>query len=298
MGNSSSNSDISRVALAQELERLNFSNELRKNPQEYNLYVNTRINEMVKEISEKKNDSFKKAQIDLGRYMDMDHNANFYKVRNSDVDRLTKSVSDNNNSIAQGLAQDKQISKRQFEINEWYNQNKLETLFFLQMFFVTSLGMILLLSLVKAGYVPVLIAAIASAIMGFGVIFTGVYRYYYTEQTRDVRLWNRRKFGQTAAPVPVPEDRCPPADEEEEDDLYMNDIAEGVGSCAAGYGQAARKSFDENGQALMNIGSTLNQESINAVRTGKVDVDWQGALNKVCPGSFDLSETTPMTISF
>jgi hypothetical protein len=286
------------TAVTQELERLQFSTELRKNPQEYSAYVNTRIDQMVGEISETKTDAFKKAQIDLGRYMDMDHNANFYKVRNSDVDRLTKSVSDNNSSIAQGLAQDKQISKRQFEINEWYNQNKLETLFFLQMFFVTSLGMILLLSLVKAGYIPVLLAAIGSAVIGFGVVFTGIYRYYYTDQTRDVRLWNRRKFGQTAAPVAVPEDRCPPADEEEEDDTYMNEIAEGVGSCAAGYGQAARKTLDENGQALMDIGSTLNQESINAVRTGKIDVDWQGALNKVCPGSFDLSETTPMTISF
>ena len=279
MGNIGSNSYIPMTVLSQELERLEFSKKLRKNPAEYSAYVNERVDSMTKEVHQTKQDAFKKSQIDLARYMDMDHNANFYRVRNKDVDRLTKSVAENNARIAEGIKVDKQNSKRQFEINEWYNQNKLETLFFLQLFFVSSLIMIILVSLQKRGTLSPSLAALFSGLLATIVIGVGVYRYYYTEGARDPRLWNRRRFGTIEPPPPAPSGDCP-KEPEEYDDTYMNQIAAGIGACASDYASKAENTLDE-------IKRDMNEEAVHMAKTGRMsDFDFKGALNKVCPGDF------------
>lgn len=187
----------------QELERLKFAQNLRKNPSDYAAYVNQRVDEMSEEVFAQKRAAFQKAQIDLGRYMDMDHNANFYKSRNADVDRLTSRIEENNNRLNQGIAADKDITKRQFEINEWANYNKLETLFFLQLFFIAALTGAIVVFLEKNAIITSTLAGllyIALAIIAAG---TGLYRYYYTSRTRDPRLWHRRYFGSAAPPKPA-----------------------------------------------------------------------------------------------
>ena len=279
MGNigSSSNPYIPLTVQMQELERLQFSQNLRKNPAEYSAYVNERIGTMTNEISTTKDNAFRKAQIDLSRYMDMDHNANFYRVRNNDVDRLTQSVAATNAAAAANITEDMQNSKRQFEINEWYNNNKLETLFFLQMFFVASLLMIILVSLQKRGTLAAPVAAMLSGIVAVVVGGIGLYRYFYTEATRDPRLWNRRRFGAVGPPPAAPA-ACP-VDVEETDDTYMNDIAAGIGACASNFTTSTKKNINQ-------LGADVNSRAIDFVSTGKVNIDYKGALDKICPGDF------------
>jgi hypothetical protein len=125
---------------AQELERFQFVKNLREQTPAYLEYVEDRVTDISEEVAARKRAAFQKAQTDLGRYMDMEHNANFYKIRSGDVDRLTKVMEENNNKFAQSRAFDKDITKRQFEINEWYNYNKLETLFFPPGFFHCNAG--------------------------------------------------------------------------------------------------------------------------------------------------------------
>jgi hypothetical protein len=137
--------------------------------------------------------------------MDMDHNANFYKSRSSDVDRLTSEISANNQRIVQELERDKDLSKRQFEINEWYNSNKLETLFFLQLFFISILLMVVIIYYQKSGALSGQMAGLLTGVLGAIVVITGVYRWYYTKNTRDPRLWSRKSFGNVDA---VHENTC------------------------------------------------------------------------------------------
>ena len=148
-GQSSYNYYAPLAAIFQDLERMKFAQDLRANPSDYNAYVNTRVDELTTEIFNRKRTAFQKAHIDLGRYMDMDHNANYYKARSGDVDRLTSVLAENNARVAQTLERDRDLSRRQFEINEWYNYNKLETLFFLQVFFMASLAMAIVVFLQK-----------------------------------------------------------------------------------------------------------------------------------------------------
>jgi len=186
----------------QSLERMQFSKELQQNPAQYNAYVNTRIDQMTSEVFNRKRAAFQKAHIDLGRYMDMDHNANYYKERAGDVDRLTDEIEANNRRMLEGVEHDKNLSKRQFEINDWYNYNKLETLFFLQIFFMAALSMAVVIFLQKNGTVTNAMAGLLTGILVAIVALVGIYRYYYTNRTRDTRLWHRRYFPKAAAPNP------------------------------------------------------------------------------------------------
>ena len=254
-GNSSSNPYAPIATVYQDLERMKFAQDLRKNPADYSAYVNTRVDQMTDEIFNRKRVAFQKAQIDLGRYMDMDHNANFYKSRSADVDRLTDQIGANNKRIETELIHDKDLSKRQFEINEWSNYNKLETLFFLQVFFLSALVMAIILYLQKSSIIASGMAALLTSVLIGIIVIVGVYRYYYTNRTRDTRLWHRRTFD-TAKPAPAPA-KCSP-DGNLEFDLNSI-IPKEVTQCAddaAGRFESWDKSLKNEMQSFQETGET------------------------------------------
>jgi hypothetical protein len=203
------NPGIAAVVQDQQLERLNFATGLRQDPAGYSQFQQQNINAIVTDITSRKQSAFQKAQIDLGRYMDMHHNVNFYKTRSGDVDNITDVILQNNQKISTLIQQDKMNSRRQFEINEWYNYDKLETLFFLQVVFMASLAVAIVMFWTKKGMITVGLAGVLYGILGLGVVGIGLYKYFYTEGARDVKLWHRRRFQSTPAPPPAP--ICPPA---------------------------------------------------------------------------------------
>jgi len=260
MGSAQSNPYIPVTLVAQELERLKFAQDLRKNPSDYAAYVNQRVDEMSDEVFARKRAAFQKAQIDLGRYMDMDHNANFYKERNADVDRLTTSIEENNNRLVQSIAFDKDITKRQFEINEWYNYNKLETLFFLQLFFIAALSGAIIVFLQKNAIITPTLAGLLYGILALVAAGTGLYRYYYTANTRDPRLWHRRNFGAAAPPKPVT--KC---DKEGNIVFDVNSvIPKSVTQCADDAGKRYQKWQENLQDEIMKYQSSGGAASANA----------------------------------
>ena len=102
-----SNPAIAAVVQDQQLERLNFASGLRQDPAGYSAYQQQRIGQIVSDITGRKQSAFQKAQIDLGRYMDMHHNVNFYKTRSSDVDTITGAMLQNNNNLMGNIIHDK-----------------------------------------------------------------------------------------------------------------------------------------------------------------------------------------------
>jgi hypothetical protein len=185
------------------LQELTLLNLQRSTGAQTDAEIATRINTLTTDLYNRKNAAFYKARNELGRYMDMDHNAAFYKSRSGDVSRLTDDIKDNNDAIKNAIIMDKDITRRQFEINEWYNFNKLETLFFLQLFFIAALLCAIIIFMQKNNTVTNSMAALLMGLLVFGVAAVGIYRYYYTQRTRDHRLWHRRYFGTAAAPEPA-----------------------------------------------------------------------------------------------
>lgn len=224
MGNATS-----LAMVGQDLERLQFASDLRKNPADYQNYVDQRVDALTGEVFNRKRTAFQKAQIDMGRYMDMDHNVNFYKMRNGDVQRLAQAMDANNQSVKDKLETDLELSKRQFEINEWQNQNKLETLFFLQVFFIGALAMAIIIFLQKTAAITGSMAALLTVLLLGIVVVIGVYRYYYTRRIRDNHLWSRRYFGTAKAP-----NNCKGCDKDGNITVDLNclGLPEGAGACA------------------------------------------------------------------
>lgn len=194
MGNTDSNPWIPLTQQFQEIEKIRFSYDLRKNPDDFNRYVSERVDRISKETLDKKRASFQKAHTDMGRYMDMDHNAGYYKGRNKDLLNIQTQLLNQSRAAVSGMRHDKDLTRRQTEINEWYFNDKLETLFFLQIFFITMLASAIVLYLQKNGFISAPFAAFLMAILLAIVIGTGLYRNQYTRESRDARFWHRRNF--------------------------------------------------------------------------------------------------------
>lgn len=84
---------------------------------------------------------------------------------------------------------------RQGEINEWQAQNKLDTLFFLQLTFLFFSILVFLLFLRQYGIVSTSIVWIFTGVLGLLIVGTLISRMSYTSNSRDKRYWNRRFLG-------------------------------------------------------------------------------------------------------
>lgn len=165
-------------------------------------YVKDRIGAIKREAYERKDATWSSLSSGLENAYESDYYMANYTVRNANVTGVQTAIRGLNEQAQNSNDFNKYNSRRQFEINEWYYQNKLETLFFLQVFLIAVLIMTIILYLLKTGYITSGAAGITVAVLGIVVIIVGVSRYFYTARTRDNRLWHRRRFGEMSADKP------------------------------------------------------------------------------------------------
>jgi hypothetical protein len=89
----------------------------------------------------------------------------------------------------------KDTYSRQAEINEWQAQNKLDTLFFLQLTFLFFTLMVVLLFLRQYGVMTNGMLWMVGGLFMVILIGTLWNRASYTMNSRDKRYWNRRFLG-------------------------------------------------------------------------------------------------------
>jgi hypothetical protein len=88
------------------------------------------------------------------------------------------------------------MTRRQVEINNWYYENKRETLFILQLILLVVLSLVIVLGVTSYGWLP---QEASDYLMGFILVVglgTWMYRWYYTSTIRDPRYWSQRSFQQ------------------------------------------------------------------------------------------------------
>jgi len=141
------------VLSAQELQQIEYSQDIQSDPASYQSYLKNNVDQLMNETLARKRNAFNKSLVDSGRYMDMDHSTQLFKTRSSDVENLQKVIKDVNTRYEVGIDTNKKLTRRQFEINEWAYHNKLETLFLLQLLFISVLILVLFLFLSKIGYI-------------------------------------------------------------------------------------------------------------------------------------------------
>ena len=128
-------------------------------------------------------------------------NSYFYKVRTGELEKLQTAVTARTEEESTAYKQDSDIAKRQFEINEWSSNNKLDTLFITQLLFISLVFLAPLLYLKKQYIIPSGVFYGVSILVLLIFIFTVVFRVQYHDKSRNKNFWNRRRFAEyTEAP--------------------------------------------------------------------------------------------------
>jgi hypothetical protein len=112
--------------------------------------------------------------------------------RNKSISDISKDMIADNQQLKNGP---KDTYARQGEINEWQAQNKLDTLFFLQLTFLYFSVIVFLFFLRRTGIVPGATVMIVISVLTIILIGTLWNRSTYTAFSRDKRYWNRRFIG-------------------------------------------------------------------------------------------------------
>ena len=87
-----------------------------------------------------------------------------------------------------------ELASRQIEIGEWAYNNKMDTLFVFQILFMSILFVSILVALRSTGMIGGPFVWYSLLIVMLIVILIIINRSMYTNNERDVRLWNRRRF--------------------------------------------------------------------------------------------------------
>ena len=196
--------NIQDVLQLQDVELANAMNSLKSDGAKLADFINARKEAVYDTVTREHSDNFEKTYNDFVRASEGTKNILYYHVRNKDLDRLQNEVFVRAKSEADAATFDSQTAKRQFEVNEWTANNKLDTLFVFQLLFITLTVTAPLLYLSKTGAVPSVVVYGLFSLLCIAIILTLVVRIQYNTQGRSNRFWNRRRFAQQGGPPTLP----------------------------------------------------------------------------------------------
>lgn len=166
-------------------------------------YLNDAQRNIQNEITRSKTDMFQKVYGDMERASSTERAILYYKLRNTDVDRLQNDIYNRMKGQSTAVLLDRDLAKRQYEINQWTSGDKLDTLFVYQWLFMVFCVGILLMYLSKVDFINTGVAWYIFGVLIIIVALITVNRFQYTKNLRDQREWNRRKFPKYK-PIPTP----------------------------------------------------------------------------------------------
>jgi len=175
-------------------------NSLNNDPAKLNSFITKRKADVFNSVTKEHSDNFQKAYGDFTRASDGTTNIMYYHTRNKDLDNTQKAVFDKTKSEADAITFDSQNAKRQFEMNEWTANNKMDTLFFFQLLLIVLTLTAPLLYATKIGLIPSSVYYGVSGLIGIAVVLTLIVRAQYSLNKRDTRFWNRRRFASMGGP--------------------------------------------------------------------------------------------------
>lgn len=167
-------------------------------------YLREQRDKLRNQVAKDHSDTFATSYTYMVNSANTIKNIMYYNQRNKDLYDTQNAILTRATDDAQGLQRDNQTSKRQFEINEWTANNKLDTLFVLQLIFIGLTILAPLLYLTRIGFMPYTAYYGVSVLVLIAIILTFVVRYQYTNNTRDLRYWNRRRFARQGGPPTPP----------------------------------------------------------------------------------------------
>jgi hypothetical protein len=190
MGNLQSVTDLTRL-----VQDVQYTTALRgMTEQEKQNYFESQKQELLGEILKDREGTFQKTFVDANRNNSIQHSLFFYQQRNRDLQNMGDLLKNQNEAAIGTTKYNNQLATRQYEINEWSYNNKMDTLFVFQILFVTLLISAALVYIHRLGFLSMTFVGILVGILLFVDIAILLNRYTYTKKTRDQRYWNKRQF--------------------------------------------------------------------------------------------------------
>lgn len=209
MGNIESINGLTRL-----VQDVQYSAALREmTPEQKNNYFRSQKNELLNNILDERSGTFTKIHTDAQRNNAIQSSLLFYQQRNKDLEQLGNAFDIQNKNAIGTTRYNNQLATRQYEINEWSYNNKMDTLFVFQLLFISLVASGILVYLSKLGLFGSGLLGLLCGLLLVIVILVLVVRAIYTARSRDQRYWNRRQFAKK--PVPQgsgPGSICPPTE--------------------------------------------------------------------------------------
>lgn len=164
-------------------------------------YIGNNIQTVIDKVGAAKNDRFQYLSEDMTGTDNNITSTAYYVQRTGDL----KSMAEDIDSVAAKQVSASSINSslinRQEEINEWSNNNKLDTLFFLQILFITLTFISTMVFLNSNGYISSYFLNLWIILSSFFAVFILITRARKTSVLRDGRYWSKMRFGAQKAPA-------------------------------------------------------------------------------------------------
>lgn len=183
----------------QDIEKVQFLQALQADPAKYSAYIQDKSQRILAETVDTKRASFIKVSGDMMQQFTADHNSRAAMDRTKDLEGAQGFIIDEQAKKKGSTKYNEDLTRRQVEINNWYFENKRETLFVLQLLLLTALSVIVVLVVGAQGLIT---ETFSNYLILFFMLVAGgtwIYRWYFTTYLRDRRYWSRRNFEEDRA---------------------------------------------------------------------------------------------------
>lgn len=200
------NQTIQTTKLFQDVEFTQALQELSKNPQALNTYLQQAQNKLYSDVTRQKDNSIRKAYGDLTTASTANQALLDSWTRTKETETTQNALLTELSKNASTVTNERDVAKRQVEINEWAVGNKRETLFVYQALFIGLCLTILLTYLLLVGTIGHGFYWPAVLLIAFVFALIVANRAQYTIFSRNKRYWNKRNFKeQPGVIVPMPD---------------------------------------------------------------------------------------------
>lgn len=157
-------------------------------------FVGSNVNSAIKSVKEQKSSKFNDLFDQLIGADNTVTSTAYYIARTRDLTDFAKDVDDLMVKELQATDVNAGLAARHNEINEWANLNKLDTVFVMQILFI-SLTLVAILSyMLTNGYISHSLFAFLCYSIAAVAIMMLVFRWRYTNVARDGRYWHKTRF--------------------------------------------------------------------------------------------------------
>lgn len=209
MGNIESINGLTRLA-----QDVQYSSALRgMTPEQKDNYFKSQKQDLLNNVLSEREGTFTKMYTDAQRNNAIQTSLLFYQQRNKDLQDLGNVFDTQNKNAIATAKYNNDLATRQYEINEWSYNNKMDTLFVFQLLFMSLVVSAILVYLSTIGLFGYALLGLLCGLLLVAVILILVVRSIYTAKSRDQRYWNRRQFNKKSVPQGSgPGSICPPTE--------------------------------------------------------------------------------------